>query len=147
MLVASRDTCVWRHWCLITTRWLLDSTGEITRHSSLLLLFDPITSDNNANDLLSLCSAGQSNPTFLIQTSSSSYVLRKKPPGELLPGAHKVSFCFFCFFTVNCTCWFLNPITVATIFKDMKYKIARTFCKLLWMFSLCPAGGSKTSPF
>ncbi|MEQ2212427.1 hypothetical protein XENOCAPTIV_030506 [Xenoophorus captivus] len=35
-------------------------------------------------------SAGQSNPTFLIQTSSSSYVLRKKPPGELLPGAHKV---------------------------------------------------------
>uniref|UniRef100_A0A8D3CFL9 Acyl-CoA dehydrogenase family member 11 n=1 Tax=Scophthalmus maximus TaxID=52904 RepID=A0A8D3CFL9_SCOMX len=35
-------------------------------------------------------SAGQSNPTFLIQTPSQSYVLRKKPPGELLPGAHKV---------------------------------------------------------
>uniref|UniRef100_A0A3B4YGZ4 Aminoglycoside phosphotransferase domain-containing protein n=1 Tax=Seriola lalandi dorsalis TaxID=1841481 RepID=A0A3B4YGZ4_SERLL len=35
-------------------------------------------------------SAGQSNPTFLIQTPSKSYVLRKKPPGELLPGAHKV---------------------------------------------------------
>ncbi|KAK5849596.1 hypothetical protein PBY51_013919 [Eleginops maclovinus] len=35
-------------------------------------------------------SAGQSNPTFLIQTPSDSYVLRKKPPGELLPGAHKV---------------------------------------------------------
>ncbi|XP_044032726.1 nephrocystin-3 isoform X2 [Siniperca chuatsi] len=35
-------------------------------------------------------SAGQSNPTFLIQTPSNSYVLRKKPPGELLPGAHKV---------------------------------------------------------
>ncbi|KAI3355307.1 hypothetical protein L3Q82_018157, partial [Scortum barcoo] len=34
--------------------------------------------------------AGQSNPTFLIQTPSSCYVLRKKPPGELLPGAHKV---------------------------------------------------------
>uniref|UniRef100_A0A665X755 Acyl-CoA dehydrogenase family member 11 n=1 Tax=Echeneis naucrates TaxID=173247 RepID=A0A665X755_ECHNA len=34
--------------------------------------------------------AGQSNPTFLIQTPSKSYVLRKKPPGELLPGAHKV---------------------------------------------------------
>ncbi|XP_061877660.1 nephrocystin-3 isoform X2 [Entelurus aequoreus] len=35
-------------------------------------------------------SAGQSNPTFLIQTPSRSYVLRKKPPGALLPGAHKV---------------------------------------------------------
>uniref|UniRef100_A0A667Z7L5 Acyl-CoA dehydrogenase family member 11 n=1 Tax=Myripristis murdjan TaxID=586833 RepID=A0A667Z7L5_9TELE len=35
-------------------------------------------------------SAGQSNPTFLIQTGSQSYVLRKKPPGMLLPGAHKV---------------------------------------------------------
>uniref|UniRef100_A0A3P8RGG0 Acyl-CoA dehydrogenase family member 11 n=1 Tax=Astatotilapia calliptera TaxID=8154 RepID=A0A3P8RGG0_ASTCA len=34
--------------------------------------------------------AGQSNPTFLIQTPSNSYVLRKQPPGELLPGAHKV---------------------------------------------------------
>lgn len=35
-------------------------------------------------------SFGQSNPTFLIQTPSKSYVLRKKPPGALLPGAHKV---------------------------------------------------------
>lgn len=35
-------------------------------------------------------SAGQSNPTFLIQTPLESYVLRKKPPGMLLPGAHKV---------------------------------------------------------
>ncbi|KAJ8277612.1 hypothetical protein GJAV_G00077530 [Gymnothorax javanicus] len=35
-------------------------------------------------------SAGQSNPTFLVTTSRKSYVLRKKPPGMLLPGAHKV---------------------------------------------------------
>lgn len=44
------------------------------------------------NDTLSVrqYSAGQSNPTFLVQTPSNSYVLRKKPPGELLPGAHKV---------------------------------------------------------
>uniref|UniRef100_A0A8C4EP63 Acyl-CoA dehydrogenase family member 11 n=1 Tax=Dicentrarchus labrax TaxID=13489 RepID=A0A8C4EP63_DICLA len=42
--------------------------------------------------LLTRCpfSTGQSNPTFLIQTPSNSFVLRKKPPGELLPGAHKV---------------------------------------------------------
>ncbi|XP_053198664.1 nephrocystin-3 isoform X2 [Scomber japonicus] len=44
------------------------------------------------NDTLTVrqYSSGQSNPTFLIQTPSKSYVLRKKPPGELLPGAHKV---------------------------------------------------------
>uniref|UniRef100_A0A7N8Y6F4 Acyl-CoA dehydrogenase family member 11 n=1 Tax=Mastacembelus armatus TaxID=205130 RepID=A0A7N8Y6F4_9TELE len=44
------------------------------------------------NDTLTVrqYSTGQSNPTFLIQTPSKSYVLRKKPPGELLPGAHKV---------------------------------------------------------
>ncbi|XP_037312232.2 acyl-CoA dehydrogenase family member 11 [Pungitius pungitius] len=44
------------------------------------------------NDALTVrqYSAGQSNPTFLIQSPSNSYVLRKKPPGELLPGAHKV---------------------------------------------------------
>ncbi len=33
---------------------------------------------------------GQSNPTFLIKAQSGSYVLRKKPPGELLPSAHAV---------------------------------------------------------
>ncbi|XP_076868377.1 acyl-CoA dehydrogenase family member 11 isoform X1 [Brachyhypopomus gauderio] len=35
-------------------------------------------------------SSGQSNPTFLLQTPDKGYVLRKKPPGPLLPGAHKV---------------------------------------------------------
>ena len=33
---------------------------------------------------------GQSNPTFLIQTPARKYVLRKKPPGKLLPSAHLV---------------------------------------------------------
>ncbi|MFV1987637.1 MAG: phosphotransferase [Gemmatimonadota bacterium] len=33
---------------------------------------------------------GQSNPTYRIDTSGASYVLRKKPPGELLPSAHLV---------------------------------------------------------
>ena len=33
---------------------------------------------------------GQSNPTYLIEDASGSYVLRKKPPGELLPSAHAV---------------------------------------------------------
>ena len=33
---------------------------------------------------------GQSNPTFLIETRERRYVVRKKPPGELLPSAHQV---------------------------------------------------------
>ena len=33
---------------------------------------------------------GQSNPTYLIEDESGSYVLRKKPPGKLLPSAHAV---------------------------------------------------------
>lgn len=33
---------------------------------------------------------GQSNPTFLIAAASGNYVLRRKPPGELLKSAHAV---------------------------------------------------------
>lgn len=33
---------------------------------------------------------GQSNPTFLIESGSLRWVLRKKPPGKLLPSAHMV---------------------------------------------------------
>ena len=33
---------------------------------------------------------GQSNPTFLLESRGRKYVLRKKPPGDLLPSAHAV---------------------------------------------------------
>src|SRR5207237_3344257 len=33
---------------------------------------------------------GQSNPTFLIETQTAKFVLRKKPPGKLLPSAHQI---------------------------------------------------------
>jgi aminoglycoside phosphotransferase (APT) family kinase protein len=33
---------------------------------------------------------GQSNPTFLLRTPARSYVLRRKPPGTLLPSAHAI---------------------------------------------------------
>ena len=35
-------------------------------------------------------SAGQSNPTYRVDAESGSYVLRAKPPGELLKSAHQV---------------------------------------------------------
>ncbi|MEX0645211.1 MAG: phosphotransferase family protein, partial [Parvularculaceae bacterium] len=33
---------------------------------------------------------GQSNPTYLVSTPRKKYVLRRKPPGKLLPSAHAV---------------------------------------------------------
>ncbi|XP_038144905.1 acyl-CoA dehydrogenase family member 11 [Cyprinodon tularosa] len=60
------------------------NVGSLQRYlsgTSLVSNNDPLT--------VRQYSAGQSNPTFLIQ-ATSSYVLRKKPTGELLPGAHKV---------------------------------------------------------
>ena len=33
---------------------------------------------------------GQSNPTYLVQSADHRYVLRRKPPGKLLPSAHAV---------------------------------------------------------
>jgi len=33
---------------------------------------------------------GQSNPTYLLTTPAARYVLRKKPAGQLLPGAHMI---------------------------------------------------------
>lgn len=33
---------------------------------------------------------GQSNPTYRIATAAGNYVLRRKPPGELRPGAHAI---------------------------------------------------------
>jgi aminoglycoside phosphotransferase (APT) family kinase protein len=33
---------------------------------------------------------GQSNPTYKLMTPGHSYVLRRKPPGNLIPGAHAV---------------------------------------------------------
>src|SRR5215475_912266 len=33
---------------------------------------------------------GQSNPTYLIETPARHWVLRRKPPGQLLPSAHAV---------------------------------------------------------
>jgi aminoglycoside phosphotransferase (APT) family kinase protein len=35
-------------------------------------------------------SGGQSNPTYRLEAASGAYVLRRKPPGELLPKAHMI---------------------------------------------------------
>lgn len=39
---------------------------------------------------ISVLAGGQSNPTYRIRTDAGDYVLRKKPPGQLLPSAHAI---------------------------------------------------------
>src|ERR1700688_3525088 len=39
---------------------------------------------------LSQFKGGQSNPTYLVESPGRRYVLRRKPPGRLLPSAHAV---------------------------------------------------------
>lgn len=60
-----------------------DETKLATYLSANLPEFDgPLTATKFAD--------GQSNPTFLIEAASGKYVLRRKPPGELLKSAHAV---------------------------------------------------------
>src|SRR5579885_3689097 len=40
--------------------------------------------------MISQFKGGQSNPTYLLETPLRRYVLRRKPPGKLLPSAHAV---------------------------------------------------------
>ncbi|MEO1706003.1 MAG: phosphotransferase family protein [Pseudomonadota bacterium] len=42
-------------------------------------------------DRLEKFSGGQSNPTYAVHSGACRYVLRAKPPGELLPSAHQVA--------------------------------------------------------
>lgn len=47
--------------------------------------------DDSAMSLeISKFAGGQSNPTFLLKAGGNKYVLRRKPPGKLLPSAHAV---------------------------------------------------------
>lgn len=55
---------------------------------------------------------GQSNPTFLLKAGGTGYVLRRKPPGKLLPSAHAVD----------------REYRVITALRDSEVPVARTYC-------------------
>jgi aminoglycoside phosphotransferase (APT) family kinase protein len=54
---------------------------------------------------------GQSNPTYKLTTPARAYVLRRKPPGKLLPGAHAVD----------------REYRVITALGGQDFPVARTF--------------------
>ncbi|HET7876143.1 MAG TPA: phosphotransferase [Methylomirabilota bacterium] len=55
---------------------------------------------------------GQSNPTYLLTTPGARYVLRRKPPGKLLPSAHAVD----------------REYRVMTAVAKAGIPVARTYC-------------------
>ncbi len=55
---------------------------------------------------------GQSNPTFLLKAGDRRYVLRRKPPGKLLPSAHAVD----------------REYRVITALHRSGFPVARTYC-------------------
>ena len=70
-----------------------------TREVTERLQFDVARLESYLSDLVpgfagpaivSQFKGGQSNPTYLIETPLRRYVLRRKPPGKLLPSAHAV---------------------------------------------------------
>lgn len=55
---------------------------------------------------------GQSNPTFLLKAGDRRYVLRRKPPGKLLPSAHAVD----------------REYRVITALHRSGFPVAKTYC-------------------
>ena len=55
---------------------------------------------------------GQSNPTYLLKAGDARYVLRRKPPGKLLPSAHAVD----------------REYRIMTALRDTEVPVARTYC-------------------
>jgi aminoglycoside phosphotransferase (APT) family kinase protein len=55
---------------------------------------------------------GQSNPTFLLKAEGKRYVLRRKPPGKLLPSAHAVD----------------REYRIITALRNSSIPVAHTYC-------------------
>jgi aminoglycoside phosphotransferase (APT) family kinase protein len=82
---------------------------------------------------------GQSNPTFQLQLGSERYVLRKQPPGELLPSAHQVDREFRVMHALHDTdvpvpemiCLCEDPSIIGTKFYVMEMVEGRLFAETL----------------
>ena len=78
---------------------------------------------------------GQSNPTYLLETPGRSYVLRRKPPGKLLPSAHAVDREFRVISALNAqgfpvaapVVYCDDPAIVGTAFYVMDFVAGRVF--------------------
>ena len=68
-----------------------EATGALALDTAHLEAYLSDTVDDFSGPLTaSQFKGGQSNPTYRLDTPTGSYVLRRKPPGNLLPSAHAV---------------------------------------------------------
>lgn len=82
---------------------------------------------------------GQSNPTFQLEADGALYVLRKQPPGELLPSAHQVDREYRVMKALENTgvpvprmfCLCEDPAVIGTKFYVMEMVQGRIFSELL----------------
>jgi len=78
---------------------------------------------------------GQSNPTYRLDARSGSYVLRRKPPGKLLPSAHAVDREFRVMRALaptdvpvaRCLCLCTDESVIGSMFYVMEYVAGRVF--------------------
>jgi len=78
---------------------------------------------------------GQSNPTYRLDARSGSYVLRRKPPGKLLPSAHAVDREFRVMRALaptdvpvaHCLCLCADESVIGSMFYVMAYVAGRVF--------------------
>ena len=83
---------------------------------------------------------GQSNPTFMLKSGARRYVLRRKPPGKLLPSAHAVDREYRVITALHASgipvaktyCLCLDDTVIGTAFYVMDYVAGR----VLWEPSL-----------
>ncbi len=80
---------------------------------------------------------GQSNPTFHLATSAGDYVLRKKPPGKLLPSAHAVERD-----TASCARWKAAKCRCRA--PGCSAKTRRSSARRSSSWTTCPAASSRT---
>ncbi len=83
---------------------------------------------------------GQSNPTYRIDAASGTYVLRRKPPGQLLPSAHAVDREFRVLQALHGTsvpvAQPLHLCSDLSIIGSMFYLMAFVDCRIFWDPSL-----------
>ena len=64
--------------------------AHVINHGRLEEFLKTVLPDAHGPMRLSQFAYGQSNPTYVVGFNDVEYVLRKQPPGELLPSAHQV---------------------------------------------------------